>query len=268
MPSDDRCSVYIPSWDGYADLWPPMIALLDLHWKDRPFETYIGSNELSASALGVHTAPAPGASPNWSDRTLMQLGAIKTPFVLMMLEDWFLREKVDTSAVVSLLDKLESLEGDAVRLVPEPAPTNPVPGALNFGFVAPGVVLRTNTHATIWRTESLRRLIRAGESLWEFEVNGSVRSNKLPGIYSVYRAVLKYDGVVDGGKWWPWAARKYGKLNVGCDFDARATKTPAEVLRWRVFRLGQNLLSTVLSMHNRQMLRGQINRLRERRKTD
>jgi hypothetical protein len=82
----------------------------------------------------------------------------------------------------------------------------------------------------IWRRETLRE----DESIWEFDMRGSARSADMPdAFYAVYRPVLTYGHhVVQRGQWFPWEARRFGRMNIGCDFSRRRIMSIPASLRW------------------------------------
>jgi hypothetical protein len=253
MAEDEmNCALCVSSLDSYADLWAPFFNLVDLYWPDCPFPLYLGVNERRFDHPRVTTTHA-GLHDNWSDRAREHLSAIPTKYVLMMLDDWFLTEPVDTKRIQHLLTLLERFDGHMLRLVPDPKPDHAIAGHPSIGLMGIGTLNRTNTQATLWRKDTLLRLLRPGESLWEFEVHGSVRSNSYSGgIFSVWRPALSYEGVISRGKWERGAARRYSRMNVGCNFDVRQTKTIAEASVLGMTRTIGPLIRRLLPMHLRQ----------------
>lgn len=232
----EKCAVYISSWDGYSDLWEPMVKIFYKHWADCPFNVFMGANQKTYSYNGAKTLQAPEGS-NWTDRAKIHLDQIDAEYILMFLEDWFLTDKVDNDLINSLLLQMDILEGKMLRLVPDAKPQKPVAGYPDIGILTVGQLNRTNTHATIWRKDTLLDLMRAGESLWEFEVNGSIRSNKYSGgMFAVWNRAVKYNGVVDRALWWPGYARRYASMDVGCDFNKRGIMTRGQAFKWYLLK--------------------------------
>jgi len=234
MLANDKklCSIYVSSWDGYSDLWTPFFQCFWKSWPDCPYPVYLGTNSRDFSDSRVKPLKSPEFN-NWSDRTLEHLKQIDSKYVLMILEDFFLKRTVDTKRIAGLIGYLERLDGHAVRLVPDPKPTYALTGQYEIGLMGPGAHNRMNTHATIWRRDTLMALIRDGESLWEFEVNGGVRTNKYPGgMFSVWKRAMYYDGVVDKGRWFPWFAWKYKMEGASCDLKTRPAKSIGSSLQF------------------------------------
>ena len=77
------------------------------------------------------------------------------------------------------------------------------------------------------------------ENIWEFELKGTERSwGEKEGYYSVWKTVLTYHHhVVEKGKWFRSAARRFGAMNIGCDFNARSVMSMEETFLWHINKL-------------------------------
>jgi hypothetical protein len=226
-------SILVSSCDAYADLWRPFFSLFWKYWGDCPFKVFLGTNTLTFSHPQV-TSLHSDKGLSWADNFRDYLDAIETTHLLMMLDDFFLKQRVKTDIVIEAISLAHELEAHCVRLFPQPPPTVRVFGVKNFGILEVGSPYRVSTQAAIWRKDSLLRLLRPGESIWEFEVKGSIRSMVWQnGFYGFYMPVIPYGHhVVEKGKWFLWEARRYGKMNIGCDLSARGTMTPSETMKW------------------------------------
>ena len=166
---------------------------------------------------------------NWTQSILDYLEALDQRFVLIMLEDFFLRRPVPTAEVLKCLEFARAHAVTQLRLIPRPGPTDRLPGEANIGCCALGSPYRLSTQAAIWDRVKLKNLLRAGESIWEFEHNANTRITQQPdGFFSVRKAVLPYEGlwahhVIEKGKWLPHEKRIFAALDVGCDFSKRGT---------------------------------------------
>jgi len=239
------CTVLAPSCDAYSDLWRPFFTQFFANWPDCPFDVCLGSNDAVYDDSRVVTITADHGR-NWTNRVREQLRAIQTPYVLMILEDFFLRSPVQTADVLSCLAFIQQVDGHMVRLVPRPAPDVPVPGQPNIGSVLPGSPYRLSTQAAIWRRDTLIALMRDDESIWQFEIDGSPRSATMAdGFYAVHRPVMTYGHhVVERGKWFRNEAAHFGEMNIGCDFTRRGIMTRTEMARW----YGGKLRTAVLEL--------------------
>jgi hypothetical protein len=148
------CSVLIPSCDAYSDLWIPFFNLFWKHWEDCPFPVYLGNNTQHFQHPKVQLSHA-GHGNNWSHRVRDQIEGVNSPYLLLCLEDSFLRRAVPTDRVSHALEALERLGGHLVRLVRRPGPDRFAPGLPELGIIDCGAPYRVSTQTAIWKKESL-----------------------------------------------------------------------------------------------------------------
>jgi hypothetical protein len=200
------CALVILSCDAYRDLWEPCLTLYRRYWPDCPYPIFLVSETHEA-----HLPPARsvrvGSGLAWSEVARIALEALEHEHVLLMLDDFFLTRRVSTGAVEAKRLQLEARHGAYLRLWPWPRPSAPVPGIPDIGEHEPGVPFRAALQAAFWRRSALLGLLRPGESPWDFEREGSIRSQAIPGFYTARRPVLPYAEVLTRGKWWPRGLR-------------------------------------------------------------
>lgn len=255
----DRLSIYVSSFDDYADIWPVFFTRFFKHWPDCPFPVYLGTVTKTyeeGRVLPLHATD----HKNWSSRAIEHLQQVKSPYVLMMLEDFMLDRPVDSDLLGKLVTLMDRFDLHAIRLFPEPAPALAMPGVPLIGYQGEGQPNRTSTHATIWRRESLLELIRPGESLWEFEINGSIRSNKFAGgICGCWRPALHYVMAIGKGRWFRRALRSLARDGIHPDLSVRPAQSGAEELKAALLAILANSLRKILPLHWRQRLQAKIN---------
>lgn len=231
------CALLVVSCDPYADLWPPFFSLLKRYWPDCPFDVALGAGPAAIAPEGVLMLRSDGGR-DWSRCTMEYLDALPHPYVLVVLDDFFFRRRVATADILRCLAFLKASQGVQLRLVPRPKPTTYIKGEPLIGACEQGSPYRLSTQAAIWNRQQLRALLRVNESIWEFEHNGNLRADMhTGGFYSVWRAVLPYEGrfshhVVEKGKWFPHEKWIFGRQHIGCDFTRRGTLPVAQVLAY------------------------------------
>jgi len=240
------CSVLVPSCDAYSDLWRPFFTMFWRHWPDCPFPVYLGCNEKTFSHTGVEIIHA-NHGTNWTNRVRQQLTAVPTPYVLLMLEDFFLRKPVSTQDVIRHLSTLVEVEGHMLRLVRRPAPVGSPSQHANTAVIEVGEPYRVSTQAAIWNKATLLALMRDHESIWDFETEGTRRSgNYTEGFYGTLTDVLPYGHhVVEKGKWFRKEAAWCGKADIGCDFAQRAIMSHREDLSWKCWKARSVVLNCI-----------------------
>lgn len=217
-PPAQSVAVLVVSCDKYADLWQPFFDLFFRYWGDCPFLVYLLSNTATVDIVGVRGLPV-GPDASWSDGLLRALAQIEEDYVFLFLEDLLLTAPVDTAAVETVLGWFISSQGNYIRLNGFPPPD--VALTDNVGMVARGTIYRTATVLSVWRRQMLAELLRPGESAWDFETAGSVRSEAHEGFYSTRRNYIPALNAIIKGKWQRTALRKTKSLCLGFEVGAR-----------------------------------------------
>ena len=246
------CAVLVVSSDGYKDLWRPFFQLFAEYWPDCPFPVYLGAQTEAADFPGVQTLLA-GPDAPWGCSLRRFLSELGCENVLLLLEDFFVSEKVSTANILDQLAALRGLGGTVLRLHPNPPPTIKVGGHPTIGEQHRLAPFRVSLQASIWNRAALLALVRDHESPWEFELKGTLRSQARPrGFYCTFDQEFPYWHVVEKGAWFWGAARYYRDRNIGCDFGARQVMGPftaarkAVLVAWRRLR-GRLLMAPMRS---------------------
>jgi len=199
-PITQDVSVLINSCDKYADVWPVFFALFWKYWPDCPYQVYLGTNTRTWSDKRVQIIQV-GPDLNWADTTIKMVEVIPSPYVLWFLEDFLIWEKVDTPAIESLVEEMKRLNANYLRLRNWPPTYGPVQGHPEIVQISPGAPYRCALEIAFWRREVLLDLLVPGETPWEMEKKGSLRSNKWPGFYSTRGNLFKRSNGLERGKW-------------------------------------------------------------------
>lgn len=249
MGKSVNCSVLIPSCDKYSDLWRPFFTMFWRNWPDCPYRVYLGSNYQAFEHPKVKNILV-GPDKDWTSGVRKMVQALETEYVLMMLEDFFIRKPVDSKRITFSLNALKRLNGHRLRLdPPERRPILPMEEFPDLVKLMKGTPYRVNLQPTIWRVESLLSIMCDGESAAEFEVKASERSNKDPDGYYCLRNERPIEWkhhVVEKGKWFLPEARRFEKAGIGCDFSRRAVMTTTEQLLWFICNIRARLERTII----------------------
>ena len=193
----------VSSCDKCSDLWQPFFYLIKKNWPDFNRKVYLCTDTKTYACEGLDIA-CPLRMPSgstWSENLIALLKGIDEEYVLLMLEDFWLKEKVDA---MQLHQCEEIMNNDSsigfICLVHQlvPSPENPTSekysNLIEYGRHTP---YRVTTQAGLWRRDYLLSLLRKHESAWWFEMFGSKRSSRSDyHSYVVKKSVFSYD---DGG---------------------------------------------------------------------
>lgn len=244
-------AVLVVSCDKYADLWPIFTSQFRRYWPDCPFPRYIMSNVSEASFEGFETLRI-GTDVSWSDNLLSALDRIGEDYVLLFLEDLVLRSQVNTTLLSTALAWAATAEPDHLRLNATNRPDERK--SESIGRIREGAIYRTSTVLTLWRKGALKALLKSGESAWQFEIDGSERSDSMPAFYSTYRDCFPVINCVIKGKWRRSAAATLAAQGAVPDLQSRAVMSRREEARFDL-RQVRSLLFKLVPMHYRRKVR-------------
>lgn len=209
-------SILVLSCDQYKDLWAPYFDFFFKYWPDCPFKVYLGTNTEKFEHPHV-TQLFSKEKSSWSEELMIILEQIPDSHILLSLEDYFIYDTVDTDDILRYFEIAQHTEAAFLRLAVFPHrfrslhPSSTMPPFDDIGFIHKNSKYRINLQLAIWEKKSLQSLLVEGESPWEFELQGSIRSNDLDKKFltvlsdqrsSIVQGPVKYFcGAVTQGKW-------------------------------------------------------------------
>ncbi len=199
--------ILVVSCDAYSDLWPVFAFGLETFWPDCPFPVFLGTNRKEFDHPSIRSLKS-GEDRSWTENVANYLDQLGTDHVILMLEDFFIFEPVDTGRIRGIVKAAQDSDVASIRFSPlpppTPLPTDAVRNHPGLCRVARGAAYRVSTQPAVWRTSALRRLLVPKLSAWEFEHLGTALSNTLDlDFWGPTDANLRYDHVVEKGKWKP-----------------------------------------------------------------
>jgi len=250
IDTKNNIAVMVVSCDNYSDIWSSFFHLFNRFWPDCPFPVYLISNQKKCDIPSVISITV-GEDVSWSDNLQLALDQAKEEFVLMWIDDLFLLNKVNTEALLRICSEFIKIQGNYIRL----NPTIKADTSFNqyFGLASPGTIYRTSTVLSLWRKDVLRSLLKKGESAWDFEIFGTVRSDKYAGFYATWRNNFKVLNCIIKGKWHRYAVKKMVTLGIDIHSDKRKIMTLREHLTTQFLWLRSRLFVLVPSKYRRQL---------------
>lgn len=210
---------------------------LKTYWGDCPWQTVFITDSARAPSFPTIAVGKPkgwDAPGHWSKRILAGLSRIATPVVLWTSEDNWLTGPPDTGAIIDFARHIEFDGADYIRLYPgwdHDKSVGPFKHDSRLLVMAGRSPYRCSLKPALWRNETFRKLLREGESAWDFERNGSRRSKEYRGRFLAVADWGHYFPMVTRGDptgpWvkspivkgrWTTAARKYARRE-GLDVD-------------------------------------------------
>ena len=205
----------LSSCDSYEDAWYPFCHQLVTYWPEFDMPIYLGTESKTFKYEGLNIMnPLSGGKiyRQWSERLLQLLKRIDSEFVLFMLDDFWLTEKVDDSEfkrIFSYMEKDKSIGYICLKQeVKDYSSATDKANAVDCEYpelweCKANKSYRITTQVGLWRKKYLIKLLRSHESAWFFETRATWRSKFYrERVFDVKKTVLTYPigGFFGGGK--------------------------------------------------------------------
>jgi hypothetical protein len=179
-------TILVTSCDKYEELWNPFLTLMHKFWPDLNQQL----NHVPVLFISNKKKPSDPRIQNiqiideksWSDNMLEALNHVKSKYVLIFLEDYLINKPINSQLIYHALGVLEEKKGAYFQTSYYHRESETVFKKDTLDYIAkePYENFRTSLQACIWNVEALKFLLRSGESAWDFESPGSVRSQGYP----------------------------------------------------------------------------------------
>lgn len=232
MNSNDTV-ILVDSFDGYSDIWETFAKGFNIFWKDRPYDTYLVTNNLKPDFEGIGVITT-GEEISWSRRLRTALQKLDCKYVILLLEDYLICEKADNSDIERIMSEFREKNMDYLRIAPIPK----TEGAKGNEPVklSEKSLYGVNLQAGIWKKEYLLKLLCDDDfSAWQFEArqkNGAETQIKGENFALGYFLIPYLNGVIQG-KWFPKTVESYKKLGIEIPTDSRGVMSRKQVLKWQ-----------------------------------
>ncbi len=197
MSKNHNLDILVISCDAYSDVWDSFFKSFYEQWTNCPLKLNLLSNKKSYDFHQVNTIKV-GEDISWSDNLLRGIQVLKNDYILILLEDLFLKNKISNNYFYQISNWISENDPDYLRLCISHKP--------NYfddliGKIPQVTPYKTSTMPCIWKKSVLKDLLKEGESAWDFEINGSKRAYKYDGFYAVYNNFISYKNGIIKGKW-------------------------------------------------------------------
>lgn len=218
--SEGLVTILVYAWDPYQPAWPVFCYGLHKYWPDCPYPLVFLTNELEAPC---GTTIKVGGVNNFYHKMVFALERIKTPFILFMHEDYWIKDFVCTENIEQYVSLLENGLAEYIRLIPIPPPDRDFYLDKRLGIINTNSEYRISFMASLWRVSTLQDLMDPSLSLWEHEKYGTRLSASYGDRFlSVKKSSYGIDYVVTAisNKLWSSAAYEYvEREGLLVDFD-------------------------------------------------
>ena len=184
MKSD--IALVIVSYDKSSFLWNTIFESLSKYWPDCPYDKYLIVNFSHQKFDNVVTINV-GEDKGWSSNLIIALNQIKNRYCLILIDDLFFISKVNQKKIDEIIEEAKTLKFNCLKLNPisENYPTKIInKKSEKISKIPKNTPYRVSTVLTLWKKEILFNILKEGETAWDFEVQGSKRSNDIDNFLS------------------------------------------------------------------------------------
>lgn len=167
------------SCDTYSDLWENFFMLLKKYWPEYDGEIILNTESKEFSYEGLSISSPLNCSPDvsWSDRLSLSLRRVNTPYVLIFLDDFYLKHQVDHARFMETLEFVkQNSQVASITYLKEPGGRKAVSGLDGFVWRDHYSLYKMTAHITLYKVQYLQKVLKRNESAWAFEVSGTIRS--------------------------------------------------------------------------------------------
>lgn len=212
------------SCDKYAAAWEPFCHGFRKYWPDCPWPLVGVSNHLDTPCDKTVKV---GEDKSWSHTVLRGMKRIRAPVILGLFEDHWITGPVDTVVLIDFARHVK--RGDAVHIRLKAGDAKHV-GDFHLDsrlvVAAPGERYRACLQPAFWSVPDFRKLLKPGETPWEFEQRSARRTGGSPKYLCVKSEHLPYAitpewsrGVLKGGRWTDGAKKYAEREGLKIDFS-------------------------------------------------
>ena len=197
--------IVVLSCDKNKDLFEPFYHCLEKYWPNHPQVVYSTESVINPF---YKTIPLNFDIEHWTDRVRETVKQIDDNYILFMVDDVFIREKVDNNKVLSLCNYLIGnyaninfqLNGDNKAIPVSDELLERSPGKWNLACMC-----------TLWQKNAMLDLFNYSTNPWKFEENNYIKDYKF--------LISKTGSVINWGrksnKQWHWGLMR-GKWVIEC----------------------------------------------------
>jgi len=239
---------------NYVDLWRIFFKLFYRFWADCPLKVYFFSNHVTNRDIlylpKVKNVLIKDAL-SWSEVLKKGLNYVDEEYIFLLLDDFFLVDFVNTNKILNISSWILKNNINYLRMIPTPKPDKNYNELV--GIVSKGTIYRTSISVPAWKKKVLLNLLKIGESAWEFEIYGTIRSDNYDKFFSTWEKHFSLINGVVKGKWQRNAVKKINSLGIEIDLNGRDMMTFQETIKYYFAQKRSKLLHFFPAKYRRKI---------------
>ena len=243
-------AILVLSCDKYAAIWQTFFDFFFKYWNDCPFPVYLGTNRAKFNYPKV-TQLFSYRNTTWSDELAVILNQIKEENVILILEDYFIYEKVNSNDIYKCIDILNSQNAAYIKLACFPKQydslwrSKPLANVSGYGEIEKGNTYRVCLQVALWKKDILVSLLNPTENPWQFEIEASKRTTELeqpflrvlsdPSKKYVHGPITYYCTALSAGKWMRGALKLCRENNINANISSFPIESRLHTLKRHLY---------------------------------
>ena len=192
-----------------------------------------------------------GSCDCWSNDLEESLAKLNSKYVLLWLDD-LVPTAIDQKRLQSIWKWFKCVKGDYIRLNPTPrGGGSEVHDKVRV--IETGESYRTSTILAIWNVAFLRSILVSGESAWQFEFFGSVRSDISKAFYACENNTVNSVNLVIKGHIMPSAEKKLNELGIYTGMLDRHRMSNLQQIKFNLIRLRSKIFEFIPTKLRRRL---------------
>lgn len=246
---DNKLTILVSSFDGFADCWKPFIHGFKKYWPDCDYDIFLITNYLDSPDEDLVPSIKVGEDLGWASNIKKALKKINSDYVLYLQEDYWLNQEVNTKNLQVYLNRSIINNWEYFRISPL---TVPKEFSDDLFFNTTGKY-RLALQSVLWKKDFLQSLLFDGESGWDFESKSEERlAGRDVHTYSI-NSDLKNNFIMS--YCWGTAVRK-GKWTEGAidfvknekiDFDLSKRMSESKLETWLIKLSGRSFIFKIIA---------------------
>jgi len=192
-----QIDLMVVSCDSYSDVWPYFFDNFFNFWQNCPLEIYLLSNNKTFSSTKINQMKI-GSDVSWSDNLINGLKNLNNNYVLLLIDDLIINRRVSNNYFNNISDWVNINNPNYLKLKKTRYSINNDSLSCKIPKFS---LYKTSVLPSIWKVETLIRLLKKGESAWDFEIAGTKRAFSYDNFFSLRKDFIYYENSIIKGKW-------------------------------------------------------------------
>lgn len=168
---ENKLEIIISSCEKYSDLWDLHLMHLNKFWGNRKIKTTIVTDCPHKAKDKDVLIFAAGEGLEMPQRLKVALLNIKTEYILITLDDYFLTKQVENEKIERLVKIMDKEGLDYIRMFPIPKEKKKMKEYEKMYWIDLNRNYGVNLYPGIWRASFLKATFREEYNAWNYEVS-------------------------------------------------------------------------------------------------